>query len=285
MFKAPLHKCFCLTGLFFLVGGALVFAQTQEEYRLGPEDILKIQVYGEDDLTQEMTVANDGTFPYPLIGIVKAEGLTAEELEKEITRRLKDGYLKDPQVMVSIKEYRSKKIFVLGEVGGYGRGRGPGTYSLKGPTSLAEVISWAGGLSDKAGNEIYVIRPNQGEKKHNPTTLEEAKKQEVIVLNMRKMREGDMSENILLRPGDTIFVPEALYFYVEGEVGRPGRYVFEEGLTVLQAVSMAGGFTQKASKGGVKITRKEKGLTMQTSGKMNDLVKPDDIIVVPLSWW
>ncbi|MBW2149273.1 MAG: SLBB domain-containing protein [Deltaproteobacteria bacterium] len=217
--------------------------------------------------------------------MVKAEGLTAEEVEKEITRRLKEGYLKNPQVMVSIKDYRSKKIFVLGEVGGYGRGRGPGTYSLKGPTRLAEVISWAGGVSEKAGSEIYVIRPAQGEKKLNPTTLNEARKQEVIVLKLRSMQEGDETHNILLKPGDTIFVPEALYFFVEGEVGKPGRYVYEEGLTVLQAIAMAGGFTQKASKGRVKITRKGKRMTVQISVKMNDLVKPDDIILVPLSWW
>lgn len=268
-----------------MAAGVFVFAQVPEEYRLGPEDVLQIQVYGEEDLTQEVTVSDDGTFPYPLIGSMQAKGFTVEEVKKEITRRLKNGYLKDPYVMVSIKEYRSKKVFILGEVGGYGRGRGPGAFYLKGPTHLAEVISWAGGVSDKAGNEIYVIRPAQGQKKHNPTTLEEAGKQDVIVLNMRKMREGDMTQNILLKPGDTIFVPEALYFFVEGEVGKPGRYVYEEGLTVLQAIAMAGGFTQKASKGRMKITRKAKEVAAQIPAKMNDLVKPDDIIVVPLSWW
>jgi polysaccharide export outer membrane protein len=278
-------KITCLFGIFWVAMGVGGFAQNQAEYRLGPDDVLNIQVYGEPDLSQEVSVSDDGTFPYPLIGIVKAEGLTVEEVEKEIKRRLLDGYLKEPNVMVSIKEYKSKKVFILGEVGGYGRGRGPGTYSLKNPTRMAEVISWAGGLSDKAGNEIYVIRPNHAEKKQNPTTLDEAQKQEVIALNMRKMREGDMTQNILLQAGDTIFVPEALYFFVEGEVGRPGRYVYEEGLSVLQAVAMAGGFTQKASKGRVSITRKEKGITIQVPVKMNDLLKPDDIIVVPLSWW
>jgi len=271
--------------MMWLVSGVYGFAQTHEEYRLGPEDALKIQIYGEEDLTQELTVSDEGVFSFPLIGIVKAEGHTTDEIEKEIARRLLDGYLKKPHVMVSIKEYKSKKVFVLGEVGGYGRGRGPGTYYLKSPATLAEVISWTGGLSEKAGNEIYVIRPAQGWRTRNPTTLEEAGNQEVIVLNMRKIREGDMSQNIFLKAGDTIFVPEALYFFVEGEVGKPGRYVYQEGLSVLQAVAMAGGFSQKASRGRVSITRKKNEQTIQVRGEMNDPVESDDIIVVPLSWW
>ena len=101
-FFLKLWRYWFLCGLIFFALATCAYTQTQEEYRLGPEDILKIQVYGEDDLTQEVTVADDGTFPYPLIGIVKADGLTVEEVEKEITRRLMDGYLKDPQVMVSI---------------------------------------------------------------------------------------------------------------------------------------------------------------------------------------
>jgi len=253
----------------------------KKEYVIGPQDVLKITVWDHEDLNREVTVSEDGNFSYPLIGKVHADGLTVSELEKEIEKRLSGKYIINPQVNVTVKEYKSKQVFVLGEVGGNASGKGPGAYPLIGKTTLMEILAEAGGPTKDAGSEVIIIRPKH--KKANPTPLEKASKDEIIRVNLRKLLEGDMSQNIVLQPNDTVYVPKAEYFYVFGEVKKPGKYILEKGITVLKAITIAGGTTEKASINKTKIIREKDGQKIEIKAKMTDPVYPGDTIIVPES--
>ncbi|MFH0813617.1 MAG: polysaccharide biosynthesis/export family protein [Pseudomonadota bacterium] len=254
----------------------------EKEYQIGPEDILEIVVWDHKDLNREVCVTREGEFSYPLIGTVHADGLTIAQLEKDIKDRLSGRYIVNPQVTVSVKEYKSKRVFVLGEVGG--SGKGPGAYPLRGKTTLMEVLTMAGGPTKDAGTEVTVIRPKNI--KEGPVPLEKAgKEDEVIKVNLRKLLEGDTSQNIYLEPNDTIYVSKAEYFYVYGEVKNPGRYPLEKGTTVLKAITTAGGSTEKAAVNRAKVVRERGGSKNEMPVKMTDPVEPEDIIMVPESFF
>ncbi|MDY6854456.1 MAG: polysaccharide biosynthesis/export family protein [Thermodesulfobacteriota bacterium] len=257
-----------------------------KDYQIGPEDILLIQVWDHDDLTRSVTVSREGEFSYPLIGMLSADGMTVHELKKDLEEKLAGRFIINPQVTVSVKEYKSKRVYLLGEVGGPYRGdQGPGVYPLTGQTTLLEVISRAGGPTRDAGNEIVVVRPRNNIRKGNPVPLENAGEGEVITLNLRKSLEGDTNQNIILKHGDTIYVPKAEFFYVYGEVKSEGRYKLEKGTTVLKGITMAGGFTEKAAKKKVRLLREKKGEKAKIQARMTDLINPEDIIMVPESFF
>src|SRR5207247_3358878 len=129
-------------------GGAL----TAQEYIIGPGDVLRITVWGQDDLSKEYPVTLDGRVPFPLIGNVQAAGLTTTQLATRLHDLLEKDYLVNPQVLVSVKEYLSKKVHVIGEADR------PGLFYLTGPTTLLEILSKAGGLSKSAGKELVLVR-------------------------------------------------------------------------------------------------------------------------------
>lgn len=250
-----------------------------KNYVIGPEDLLKIQVWDHPDLEREVHVSREGEFSYPLIGKVHAKGLTVLELERDITRRLRKGYIVNPQVTVTVKEYHSKKVFVLGEV------VNRGTYSLTGQTTLLEILAKAGGPAPEAGKEVIVARPRNHVRKDNPTPLEEAREGEVIGLNLQKLMDGDISQNIYLQHGDTIYVSNAQYYYVFGQVNNPGKYVLQKGTTVLKAITIAGGVTKVAAVNRTKVLREKEGVRVKIKVKMTDPIMPEDIIMVPESFF
>jgi polysaccharide export outer membrane protein len=250
-----------------------------EEYRIGPEDVLAIKVWDHDDLSREVPVSRNGEFTYPLIGSVKAAGRTAVEVERELIRRLSAGYLVRPQVSVTVKEFRSQKVHVVGEV------RAPGTFPLTGPTLVMEVLSRAGGPSDKAGTEVVIIRPQERGRGELPATLEEAKAGEVIHLDLRAIQAGDVTHNVRLLHGDTVILLKAKFFVVFGEVRNPGQFPYEQGITVLKAIGIAGGLTDKAAANRTRIVRERAGIRMEIPARMNERVEPNDIVVVPESFF
>lgn len=256
--------------------------QKEKEYEIGPEDVLEIMVWDHDDLKREVYVSREGVFSYPLIGTVQAGGLSIEQLEKEIRDRLSGKYIIDPQVSVTVKEYKSKKVFVLGEVGGPG-GKGPGTYPLTGKTSLMEVLTMTGGPTQNAGTEATISRPRKtggasGSQEKSPND-------EVIKVNLRKLLEGDASQNIYLEPNDTVYVSKAAYFFVYGQVKNPGKYNLEKNTTVLKAITTAGGATEKAAVNRTKVVREKQGEKEEIRVKLTDLVGPEDIVMVPESFF
>jgi polysaccharide export outer membrane protein len=248
------------------------------EYQIGPEDILKVTVYGHEDLTQTVVVQSDGTFVFPLIGRVKGGDLTPKELERKITVLLSQGFIRNPQVTVIVQEYRSKTIFVVGEI------MRPGTYPLSGSRTLVEALAKAGPTTANAGAEVVIVRP-QGEVQGPvlPNQVGEGAASamaEVIRVNMRDIQAGDLTKNVLLRPNDTVFIPQAPKVFVSGEVRNPGAYPFSPGTTVRQAISLAGGLTEDGSSGRIRVVRTIDGKSREVKIKLEDSVQPGDTIVV-----
>lgn len=162
-----------------------------QDYHLGPDDALKITVYREDELEREVRVSSDGYISFPLLGKVKAEGLTVSELENRLTEGLK-RYLKKPQVTVFIQEYST--ITVTGQV------RKPDSYPLRGELTVIEAIGLAGGFTKIASrNNVKVMRIENGEKKTITVRVADISKK------------GDKTKDISLKRGDIVFVPESLF--------------------------------------------------------------------------
>lgn len=256
----------CLFLPFFL---SLFPVFAARDYVLGEGDVLKITVYGHEDLTTLERISGEGAINFPLIGRVKVSGLTVPDVSRKLAGLLADGYLVSPQVSIFIEEFRSKKTVIMGEV------RKPGLYELKGNTSFLELVSMAGGLTENAGDTAIIKRKTRSEEESVRT-----------VDLQRLLEEGDQSFNIMMLDGDSVFVPTAGLFYVTGEVRKPDAYKHKEGTTVIHAITMAGGLTDKAAAGRIRIIRKENGKERVISRvKMDEPVYPDDVIVIPESFF
>lgn len=250
------------------------------DYQIGPEDILRITVYGHEDLTQTVVVQSDGTFVFPLVGRVKAGDLTPKELERKIMALLSQGFIRNPQVTVVVSEYRSKTIFVVGEV------MRPGTYPLSGSRTLVEALARAGPTTANAAGEVVIVRP-QGQVQGPvlPNQIGDGGslapgQAEVIRVNLRDIQAGDLTKNIALRPNDTVFVPQAPKVFVSGEVRNPGAYPFSPGTTVRQAISLAGGLTEDGSSGRIRVVRDVQGKAREAKIKLDEPIQAGDTIVV-----
>jgi polysaccharide biosynthesis/export protein len=257
-----------LINTLILLISTIVFAQ---DYIVGEGDVLKITVYDHDDLTTVARVSGDGVIVLPLIGPIDVKGLTLSQISQKIAALLSDGYIVNPQVNIFIQEFRSKKAFIMGEV------TKPGLYVLPGQTTFLSVLSEAGGLTKEAGYKAIIKR------KVNPSDRNE----EIITIDLKRLIEkGDTSLDVPIMDGDSIYITKAGVFYVTGEVKKPDAYKFEEGTTVIKAITMGGGFSDKASKGRVKIIRKKAGKEeVLEKVSMDEPVLPDDVIVVPESFF
>jgi polysaccharide export outer membrane protein len=263
--------------LLALLAGA---ASTAQEYTIGPGDILKITVWGHDDLSKEYPVTLDGRVPFPLVGAVPAAGLSTSELARRLRDLLEKDYLVNPQVIVSVKEYLSSKVHVLGEA------EKPGLFYLTGPTTLLEMLARAGGLSRTAGKDLVLVRTETG-KKAGPSgggsTI-------LLRFDIRKIQGGDVKENILLQNGDMMFVPKASAFFVLGEVNKPGTFPLDKEISVLEAVTLAGGFNGTAAPSGAKVLRrtaegKQETIAIDLSGAVprdtSFRIEDGDTVMVP----
>jgi polysaccharide biosynthesis/export protein len=244
------------------------------DYRVGPQDVLTITSYDQADLSGKFTVEADGTVTYPLIGRVKAGGLTLRALEEALKTRLKDeGYFRNPQVTVAVETYKSQKIFVIGEV------RTPGPYPLSGDMTLVEAIARAGStLPTASGEAIIVHAPAGATGPMLPSKEQEANTERV---DLRALQDGTAKQNIVLRDGDTISVPRAESVYVMGQVKNPNAYALQQkSTTVLQALSLAGGVTDRGSMSRITIVRIVKGDKKEIKAKLTDIVQPNDTVFV-----
>src|SRR5688572_26778228 len=145
------RNLFVILLALLLIGTASPTAQSAANYMIGPQDVLSIQVFDQADLGGKFAVEADGTFSFPLIGRVKAAGLTLRQFEDELRKRLADGYFRNPQVSVSIEQYRSQRIFVMGEV------RNSGPIPLTGGMTLVEALTRAGSTLPSASGEVVVV--------------------------------------------------------------------------------------------------------------------------------
>lgn len=256
-----------LTALLILIAGQYqpTFA---EDYLVGSQDVLKITVYEHPDLTTEVRVSEDGKITFPFVGELEVKGLSVQQIERKIAERLSAGYIKNPQVTVFIQQYRGQRVTVIGEV------TRPGQYEITGPTYVSDAISMALGMTKEAGYIITLLRKNsaEGGKVNNY--------QKISIDVDRLFKDGDFTQNIQLQDRDVIYVPRVAFFYIYGEVNRPGVYRIEKGLTVKRAVSIAGGFTPKASKSRIEITRRQGEKDTIKEGTMEDPVEMDDVIMI-----
>ena len=250
-------------------------AAQPSDYVIGPQDILMITSFDQESLSGKYPVDSDGTFTFPLVGRVKASGLTLRQLENEIERLLKDGYFKNPQLSVGVEMYRSQKIHVVGEI------RNPGTYPLTGDMSLIEAIARAGSTLPTASGEALIVRAKSGGDSGAGPQLPRNENVDVRTVDLKELQSGALSQNVALRDGDTIFVPRAETIYVFGQVKSPGAYAIQRNTTVLQALSLAGGITERGATGRIKVVRLEKGKTVEVRVKLTDVVRPGDTIIVP----
>jgi len=276
-------KIFFVIPLIFLVTG---FIYSQEmlqenqgrEYYIGAKDLLEISVFGLDEMNRTVRVSEKGKITLPLLGEIEVEGLTKTELEKKLSQLLEEKYLQNPQVTIFIKEYQSKRVFMLGAVGK------PGPYELLGSQTLLQFISQAGGLTRDAGNEIIIIRKLQdGTNKSLRIPIDD------LIL------EGDTSLNVALEPNDIVSIPadKVVFIYVFGQVKKPGALEVKKSNTptLLRAIAQAGGFSDRASKSGVIIKRVDQnGREIQIKvnvkeiikGKRKDIqLKENDIVYIP----
>lgn len=272
---------------FAIIGLAVIFTassflHSQEakrtDYKIGPKDLLEISVFGLDELNKTERVSEEGKITLPLLGEIDVDGLTKSELELKLARLLEEKYLQDPQVTIFIAEYQSKRVSVMGAV------QSPGMYELVGKQTVLEVIAKAGGLTIEAGKEMFVMRHNsEGENSSVKISLDD------LILD------GQAELNILLRTDDIINIPidKIVNIYVMGQVRSPGALEVKRSRipTLLMAIAQAGGFAERASKGGVLIKRigkdgKEIKIKVNVKniikGKKDDIqLLEDDVVVVP----
>jgi polysaccharide biosynthesis/export protein len=254
---------------------ASAFAQEDGLYRVGVRDILRVSVWSQTDLSGQFTVGATGAISFPLVGEVEVVGLTVDEIEEELRKRLADGFIKNPQVSVEVAEYHSQRIYVVGDV------RTPGVVALTGSLTLVEALARVGAIGDSAGGELVVIRPAEGRVVTGPVLPGEEGATEVARLDVRSLFSASPSSNTTLQDGDTIIVPRAEVVYVVGQVNTPGSYQYERDMTVMQVISRAGGVSELGTTRRIKIIRIADGEKKEIKAKVTDKVMVGDTIVVP----
>jgi len=245
------------------------------DYILGPGDILRVDVFEAEELSSVTTIAPDGTAGLPLVGRVPAAGRSALAVEEEITRRLAEGLMRDPQVSVSVEEHRSQPVSVVGAV------KEPGVYQLRGRRRLVDVIALAGGLDPEAGEYVVVARSSDS----SPGELR---------IRIRALLEsaGDDSANPWIEPHDVVRVEKAGIVYVLGSVQRPGGFPIreQEPMTILSAVSLAEGSESTASLQKARVIRGRGAGKQEIPIRLKDVLKgraedvelvPNDIVYIP----
>lgn len=269
------------------VGAAPQDAGGGSAYVIGARDVLEINVFNRSELSGRYTVETDGAFSFPLIGRVTAAGQSVDQLEERLRARLLDGYFRNPRVTVAVAEYRSQQVFVMGEV------RNPGAYPLAARTGLIEILALAGSVTQEAAGVAVIVRAGGGPPPHEadeaagsggaPETP--AKAADTVRVNLRDLENGDLSQNVVLRDGDTVFVPRAETVYVFGEVREPGAYPISEGMTVLQALALANGATEFAALNRITITRIVDGEQVELRVQLDEPVQRNDTIRVPVKFF
>lgn len=201
-------------------------------YLVGIGDVVAVEAYQHEEISGEFTVEAQGAIEFPLIGAVEVAGLRPPEIARELERLLERDYYVDVQLRVEVKEYRSQPVTVLGEV------QRPGTYYLEGRTTLTQLLAEAGGLTATAGSTLELRRGR-------PAGDESA--QQVLTFSTAKVLTGEQGGDVEVAVGDVVSVSARQLYFIQGEVARPGQYEMSVGMTLMQAISQAGGLGKFAS--------------------------------------
>ena len=305
--------------VIFLAGVMVVGAQTppapsgivkaadDDSYRIGPGDLLDIRVYGRAELTREVRVTNQGRIRLPFLEEISVACQTEAQLARLIAEKYQK-YLREPQVDVFVKEYKSQPVSVIGSV------MQPGRFQLQRRVRLLELLTFAGGPANSAGGVVHVIRgsapdfcdtpeaekPAEGIKALtpvNPTDQVMAASQatvpisldhgeaQLVAYRLRDVLVGDPDSNPYVRPGDIISVPETDQIFVTGAVMKPGAIQMRSQLTLMQALGMAGGFQPDAARNRVRLVRQDPGtkIHQQFIYNVDDIQKKkaEDVVLLP----
>jgi polysaccharide export outer membrane protein len=236
------------------------------KYTIGPQDLLKITVFDEPDLTNTYRVDADGFITFPYINRVTARGLTLVELQERVRSLLAAGYIKNPQVRVEVDQYKSQSVYVSGEV------RAPGRLTMTGAMTLLEALAAAGSPTSAASSELTIAHA----KRSGPTEQPDA---EPVRVNWKDLQLGKVTD-VALQDGDIINVPKAETFLITGYVRNGGIYVLEPGMTMQQAIALAGGLTERGSDRGITVSRLINGRHIDIGVKLDDRVQANDTITI-----
>jgi polysaccharide export outer membrane protein len=232
--------------------------------QLGMGDMVRISVFRNPELTTEAKINERGTILFPMIGEVQVAGLSPTQAGQRIADKLRQGrYVVNPEVTVSLAQINSRQVSVLGNV------NKPGRYPLDTMSvKLTDFLAVAGGVATPGSDLVTIVSNKEGK-----TT-----KRDVDLAAM--FRSGDLTGNLELQPGDTIYVHKAPMVYVYGEVQRGGAYRVEPQMTVMQAIALGGGVTARGTQRGIKITRRDGERVREMDARLTDPVQPDDVIFV-----
>src|SRR5688572_17588509 len=231
---------------------------------VGPGDTVRINVFRNPDLLTEARVSDQGTIPFPLLGEVKVTGLTPQQIGSRIAQGLSKGkFVVNPEVQVSIASVSSRQVSVLGNV------TKPGRYPIDSVNRrVTDFIAAAGGMAASGADTVTVVQTRNGQETKTDVDLEQM------------FRNGQLSANMELAPGDTIYVHRAPMIYVGGEVNKAGAYRLEPHMTVMQAIALGGGINPRGTERGIQIHRKNGSGVQKIGARMTDTVRADDVIYV-----
>jgi len=245
-------------------------------YVIGSDDVLNIYVFDEPDLNQstKYRVDADGMVTFALVGRVRAAGRTVREFQDDLIARLAQGYIRNPQLRVDVESYRSQNVYVSGEV------RSPGKVPMSGPTmTLVEALALAGSPTAQASAELIVVHPKKA-KSGEPTLPDEDADAVRTKVNIKDLQIGKAGLGIVLQAGDTVFVPKAQLIYISGMVRNSGSYVLDPGMTVQQAIALAGGMNDRGSDRRITVARMINNKRVVLKVKLTDIVQANDTIDV-----
>ena len=300
-------SCLILAALIALHGFSLQAAEESQvgvrgPYRVGAGDILDILVFEVEELSRPAVVTPGGTISLPLIGEIPVKGKTTVEIETALKEHYGDNYLRNPQISVSVTDFRSQPVSVVGAV------QEPGVYQLQGERRLVEVLAMAGGLTEEVGESITISRHNDGAGSiavgpgadmlgtaaarllidHGDAAGGEI---EVSVRELLTARDGGEA-NPIIEPHDVIRVSKAGIVYVMGAVEKPGGFVIkdQEQMTVLRAISLASGFGRHSSPQKARVIRQYEGVKREIPIRIKDVIEgseedlnlqANDILYIP----
>jgi polysaccharide export outer membrane protein len=261
--------------------------QSDQTYRLGSGDVLEIRVFNRPQLTRDaVRIDEKGSIRMPLIADpIQASCRTTSELASDIAARYLK-FLRNPQVDVFIKEYQSQPVAVIGAV------NAPGRFQLRRSVRLLELLTFAGGPSEKGGQQVQIIRSTAVEGCDDPAQSREEAEAGFLAYDLRNTLRGDADANPYVRPGDTITVPEAAQIFVVGNVVRPSTIPLKETTTLTQAIAMAGGTMPDTKSDRIRIVRQTPAgktvvivdLKAIASRRAEDVaLQANDIVEVPTS--
>lgn len=227
----------CLLSVFLVISATPLVAQEEtvaasSPYRVGAGDVLRVEAYNHDEISGEFAVEVGGGISFPMLGRVEVAGQTTSEIANHLEVLLETDYYVDVQLQVEIEKYHSKPVTVLGEVSR------PGTYYLEGQTSLHEILAEAGGLKTSAGQFVELRRLQVVDGVTQPI---------VRTFGTSSLLKGEEGRDVILEHGDVISVSEKEQFFITGEIAKPGQYDLTPGMTLMQAISHAGGQGKFAS--------------------------------------